>query len=128
MKKLLIIILLLLLASTISYAQEDTIKVPQAELDEIIATIDILIEQDSINTAIIKEQTSQILLHETLAKQDSLLLSFKNQEIVLYSEQLKLYEQKIKVIDKWYNTRAFGFILGVTSTILLIHSIDYTLP
>ena len=91
MKKLLIIILLLLLASTISYAQEDTIKVPQAELDEIIATIDILIEQDSINTAIIKEQTSQILLHETLAKQDSLLLSFKNQEIVLYSEQLKLY-------------------------------------
>jgi hypothetical protein len=128
MKKLLIIILLLLLASTISYAQEDTIKVPQAELDEIIATIDILIEQDSINTAIIKEQTSQILLHETLAKQDSLLLSLKNQEIVLYSEQLKLYEQKIKVIDKWYNTRAFGFILGVTSTILLIHSIDYTLP
>ena len=128
MKKLLIIILLLLLASTISYAQEDTIKVPQAELDEIIATIDILIEQDSINTAIIKEQTSQILLQETLAKQDSLLLSLKNQEIVLYSEQLKLYEQKIKVIDKWYNTRAFGFILGVTSTILLIHSIDYTLP
>lgn len=127
MKKLLIIILLLL-ASTISYAQEDTIKVPQVELDEIIATIDILIEQDSINTAIIKEQTSQILLQETLAKQDSLLLSLKNQEIVLYNEQLKLYEQKIKVIDKWYNTRAFGFILGVTSTILLIHSIDYTLP
>jgi hypothetical protein len=125
MQKLAVILLLLL--STISYAQ-DTIKVPQVELDEIIAVMDTLIEQDSINNVIIQQQANQIVNYEILAKQDSIILAFKNKEIVLYNEQIKLYEQKTKVIDKWWNKRPFGFILGVASTAILIHTIDYTLP
>ena len=107
---------------------QDTIQVPQVELDDIIATMDTLIEQDSINNLIIEQQTTQLINYYTLAKQDSMLLSFKSKEVQLLSEQIKLYEQRIKVIDKWYNRRPFGFILGITTTVVLIHTVGYTLP
>ena len=107
---------------------QDTIQVPQVELDDIIATMDTLIEQDSSNNLIIEQQTTQLINYYTLAKQDSMLLSFKSKEVQLLSEQIKLYEQRIKVIDKWYNRRPFGFILGITTTVVLIHTVGYTLP
>ena len=107
---------------------QDTIQVPQVELDEIIATMDTLIEQDSINNVLIDQQTIQLANYYTLSMQDSALLAYKAQEVELLSQQIKLYEQRIKVIDKWYNRRPFGFILGITTTVVLIHTVGYTLP
>ena len=122
--------LLFILATIISlncFAQ-DTLRIPQTEIDEIIAVMDTLTEQDSINNVLIEQQKIQIANYERLAIQDSMLLSFRSQQIILYNEQIKLYEEKSRLSDKWWNKRPFGFILGVTSTVLLIHTIDYALP
>jgi hypothetical protein len=115
------------LVSLTSLAQ-DTIRIPQSEIDEIISTMDTLVEQDSINNALIKQYEILIGDYEALVKQDSLILSFRDKEVYLYSEQIKLYEKKIKVIDKWYNRRPFGFILGIATSVVLIHTVGYTLP
>tara|TARA_R110002074_G_scaffold346670_1_gene517033 strand:- start:40 stop:417 length:378 start_codon:yes stop_codon:yes gene_type:complete len=120
-------IILIMMVSLNSMAQ-DTIRIPQAEVDEIIAVMDTLIEQDSVNNALIKQYELLITDYENLAKQDSLILSFREREIYLYSEQIKLYEKKIKVVDKWYNKRPFGFIIGVATSVVLIHTVGYTLP
>ena len=56
------------------------------------------------------------------------MLAFKNQEIYLYTEQIRLYQERIKVTDKWYNKRQFGFILGIATTVALIHTVGYVLP
>tara|TARA_R110000764_G_scaffold220758_1_gene309054 strand:- start:1386 stop:1766 length:381 start_codon:yes stop_codon:yes gene_type:complete len=123
----LIYLLMISLVSLTSLAQ-DTIRIPQSEIDEIISTMDTLVEQDSINNALIKQYEILIGDYEALVKQDSLILSFRDKEVYLYSEQIKLYEKKIKVIDKWYNRRPFGFILGIATSVVLIHTVGYTLP
>ena len=122
-----LIVILISLASLNTFAQ-DTLHIPQSEIDDIILVMDTLAEQDSINNVLIKQQSEQIANYELLAKQDSMLLSFKSVQINLYKEQTKLYEQKLRLSDKWWNKRPFGYILGVASTILLIHTIDYALP
>ena len=123
----LIYLLMISLVSLTSLAQ-DTIRIPQSEIDEIISTMDTLVEQDSINNALIKQYEILIGDYQDLVKQDSLILSFRDKEVYLYSEQIKLYEKKIKVIDKWYNRRPFGFILGVATSVVLIHTVGYALP
>lgn len=123
----LIYVLLISLVSLTSLAQ-DTICIPQSEIDEIISVMDTLVEQDSINNVLIKQYEVLIGDYEDLAKQDSLILAFRDKEVYLYSEQIKLYEKKIKVIDKWYNRRPFGFILGIATSVVLIHTVGYTLP
>lgn len=122
-----LIVILISLASLNTLAQ-DTLHIPQSEIDDIISVMDTLIEQDSINNILIEQQKEQIANYELLTKQDSMLLSFKSVQINLYKEQTKLYEQKLRLSDKWWNKRPFGYILGVASTILLIHTIDYALP
>ena len=122
-----LIVILISLASLNTFAQ-DTLHIPQSEIDDIISVMDTLIEQDSINNILIEQQKEQIANYELLTKQDSMLLSFKSVQINLYKEQTKLYEQKLRLSDKWWNKRPFGYILGVASTILLIHTIDYALP
>lgn len=125
MKQLIVIFISLISLNTLA---QDTLHIPQSEINEIIAVMDTLIEQDSINNVLIDQQSEQITNYELLAKQDSMLLSFKSVQINLYKEQTKLYEQKLRLSDKWWNKRPFGYILGVASTILLIHTIDYALP
>ena len=57
MKKILIVILSLFSFNLFS---QDTIEIPQSELDEIIAVMDTLVEQDSINNILITQQKQQI--------------------------------------------------------------------
>lgn len=107
---------------------QDTIRIPQSEIDEIIAVIDTLIEQDSINNLIVIKQKNQLENYKLLSQQDSLILSFKNKEINLYKEQIQLYEDKNNIIDRWWNKRSFGFTMGILSTLSIIYFLDYTLP
>ena len=125
--KRLIIILFCLLSLNV-FSQTDTVKVPQAELDEIIAVIDTLVTQDSINNILIGQQDQQIKNFMFLAEQDSMIIDFKNQEIMLLNDRIDIYADQMKRDQKWYNKRQFGFIVGVLSTIGIIHIIDYTLP
>ena len=123
-----LIIILFCLLSLNGFSQTDTVKVPQAELDEIIAVIDTLVTQDSINNILIGQQDQQIKNFMFLAEQDSMIIDFKNQEIMLLNDRIDIYADQMKRDQKWYNKRQFGFIVGVLSTIGIIHIIDYTLP
>jgi len=111
-----------------AFSQTDTVKVPQVELDEIIAVIDTLTQQDSINNILIGQQDEQIKNFMFLAEQDSMIIDFKNQEIMLLNDRIDIYADQMEKDQKWYNKRQFGFIVGILSTVGIIHIIDYTLP
>ena len=107
---------------------QDTIPVPQVELDGIIEAIDTLVEQDSINNLIIISLESEIKFFETIIKQDSLVIAYKQEQITLLESQIQLYDDRLNKVDKWYDKRPFGVVLGVLGTIGLIHVVGYTLP
>lgn len=107
---------------------QDTIQVPQVELDKIIEAIDTLVEQDSINNLIILSLESEVKLFETIIKQDSLVLAYKHEQISLLETQIQLYDDRLNHVDRWYDKRPFGVVIGVLGTIGLIHVIGYTLP
>mgnify|MGYP003625733228 FL=1 len=125
MKNLLTIILLCV--SSICFSQ-DTLQIPQVELDEFFLALDTLEVQDSIKTVLIEQLENEIVLHEMLTVQDSLIISFKNQEIILLNDQINLHLDRLNQVDKWYKKPWVGFVGGVAGTIILIHTIDYTLP
>tara|TARA_R110000796_G_scaffold93305_2_gene197816 strand:+ start:1411 stop:1833 length:423 start_codon:yes stop_codon:yes gene_type:complete len=115
---------------TLSYSKiyVDTIKIPQLELDEFFAALDTLEQQDSIKSILIIDLESQIKNYTLLMQQDSLILSYKSQEITLLKSQINLYDNRLNQIDKWYNKPWVGAIGGVIGTIITIHVIDYSLP
>ena len=125
MKHLLTIILLCV--SSFCFSQ-DTLQIPQEALDEFFLALDTLEVQDSIKTVLIEQLENEIVLHEMLTVQDSLIISFKDQEIVLLNDQINLHLDRLNQVDKWYKKPWVGFVGGVAGTIILIHTIDYTLP
>ncbi len=70
----------------------------------------------------------QIKNYNLLSQQDSLILNFKNQEILLLNEQIKLYNNRLNQVDKWYKKPWVGVVGGIAGTLITIHVIDYTLP
>jgi len=123
-------LILALLITMLSFAgsAQDTIPVPQVELDGIIEAIDTLVEQDSINNLIILSLETEVKLFETIIKQDSLVLAYKQEQITLLESQIELYDDRLNQVDKWYDKRPFGVVIGVLGTIGIIHVIGYTLP
>ena len=119
--------ILIAMLSAGTFAQ-DTIQVPQVDLDGIIEAMDTLVEQDSINNLIILSLETEVRLFETIIKQDSLVLAYKQEQIVLLESQIQLYDDRLNQVDKWYDKRPFGVVVGVLGTIGLIHVIGYTLP
>jgi len=107
---------------------QDTVKIPAVELEEFFMALDTLEAQDSIKTVLIKQLENEILLHETLAEQDSLIISYKDQEILLLNEQIDLHLDRLNQVDKWHNKPIVGAVGGILGTILLIQALDYTLP
>ena len=118
---------LLLGVSSICYSQ-DTLRIPQTELEEFFLALDTLNTQDSIKTILISDLEAEIILYSKLAQQDSLIIAYKNKEIELSNERIALYDERLNQIDKWYNKPSVGAVGGFLGTILLIRVIDYTLP
>ena len=125
MKQLLVA--LLLGVSSIVYSQ-DTLQIPQTELEEFFLALDTLRTQDSVKTVLIQELEFEIKLHEQLAKQDSLIILYKDQEIGLLNEEIDLYVYRLDKVDKWYNKPWVGVAGGFLGTMFLINTIGYTLP
>ena len=115
--------LLLLGISSICYLQ-DTLQIPSSELEEFFLALDTLQTQDSIKTIYISNLETELVLLKNLTTQDSLLLSYKNQEVQLLNEQIELYDKRLNQVDKWYNKPW----IGVAGTILFLNAINYTLP
>ena len=125
MKHLLLI--LFLGVSSICYSQ-DTLQIPEVELEEFFLALDTLKIQDSLKTSLILDLEKTIKFYELLAKQDSLVIDFKDEEIYLLNEQIQLHLNRLNEVDKWYNKPSVGITAGFLSTIILIHALDYTLP
>ena len=125
MKQLLVA--LLLSVSSIVYSQ-DTLQIPVMELEEFFLALDTLRTQDSIKAVLINDLEYQIILHEQLNQQDSLIVLYKDQEIELLNEQINLYIDRLNKVDKWYNKPWIGVTGGFLGTVILINTINYTLP
>ena len=122
-----VVVSILLLWGSISYSQ-DTIKIPQVELDNFFKAVDTLRFQDSVKTVLINDLENQVNNYSLLSKKDSLIISYKQEEIKLINEQILLYDRRLSEVDKWYKKPWVGYIAGIASTILTIHIINYTLP
>jgi len=118
---------LLLCVSSFCFSQ-DTLQIPSGELEEFFLALDTLETQDSIKTILIEHLEHEILLYGMLADQDSLIISYKDQEITLLNEQIELHLDRLNQVDKWYKKPWVGVVGGVAGTIVLIHAINYTLP
>ena len=117
MKQLLLA--LLLGVSSICYSQ-DTLRIPQTELEEFFLALDTLRTQDSIKTVLISDLEAEIILYSKLAKQDSLIIAYKNKEIELLNERIVLYDERLNQIDKWYNKPSIGLAGGFIGTLILV--------
>jgi len=117
MKQLLLT--LLLGVSSICYSQ-DTLRIPQTELEEFFLALDTLRTQDSIKTVLISDLEAEIILYSKLAQQDSLIIAYKNKEIELLNERIVLYDERLNQIDKWYNKPSIGLAGGFIGTLILV--------
>ena len=126
MKNLFIILFLGL--SNVFYAQQDTLHIPAEELEEFFLALDTLEIQDSAKAVLIEELERTIKLYELFVEQDSLVIMYKDEQIYLLNEQIQLHLDYIKAQDKWYNQPMIGAAAGILGTILLIQTLDYTLP
>jgi len=121
------ILLILIFWSHFSFSQ-DTIRIPESELNKFFIALDELREQDSIKTVLIKDLEYQIFNYKLLEVKDSLILDYKNEEIGLLTEQIELYDKRLKQVDRWWKKPWIGYITGIASNIITIHILDYTLP
>ena len=119
MKKL--ILLLFTFISLVCLGQDKIVKIPQSELNAFFLAVDTLEQQDSIKTILIKDLELQINnLNILNLKNDTIILN-KNHEIVLLNEQIKLYNDRLKITDRWYNKRWFGVVVGVVGTSTVVY-------
>ncbi len=119
MKKILLVFLTIF--SLNCFGQDKLIKIPESELEQFFLAIDTLKQQDSIKTILIADLELQLNNFKTLnSKNESILLN-KDQEIILLNDQIKLYEERLKITDRWYNKRWFGVVVGVVGTSTAIY-------
>ena len=118
---------LMLCVSSLSFSQ-DTLQIPSLELEEFFLALDTLETQDSIKTVLIKQLEKQIEFHLELNDHNESILSYKDQEIELLNNQIIIYTDRLNQVDKWYKKPWIGVVGGFVGTIVLINTIDYTLP
>lgn len=90
----------------------DSTTISNEELERVFDAIDTLVYQDSVKTVLIRDMEYQIRNYEFLSGQDSLLLNYKNRQIDILNEEIVLYDNRLKKVDKWYNKPWVGFIAG----------------
>ena len=118
---------LMLCVSSLSFSQ-DTLQIPALELEEFFLALDTLETQDSIKTILIKQLEKQIEFHLELNDHNESILSYKDQEIELLNDQIIIYTDRLNQVDRWYKKPWVGVVGGFVGTIVLINTIDYTLP
>ena len=122
------ILFTLLIFLTLNCYSQDIVQIPQKELNNFFLAIDTLKQQDSIKTILINDLEFQIKNYNLLSNQDSLIINYRNKEIILLKDQIKLYDDRLKQVDKWYKKPWIGVVSGVVATLVTIHVIDYSLP
>ena len=96
----------------------DSTTISNEELSKVFDAIDTLVYQDSVKTVLIRDMEYQIRNYEFLSSQDSLLLNYKNRQINILNEEIVLYDNRLKKVDKWYNKPWVGFVAGCATITL----------
>ena len=96
-------------------------KIPESELEQFFLAIDTLEQSDSLKTILIEDLEVQLSSYYFLNQKNESILLIKDEEIVLLSSQIKLYEDRLKITDAWYNKRWFGIVVGVVGTSTAIY-------
>ncbi len=122
------ILLILLTIITFNCYSQVIVEIPEEELEEVFLAIDTLKQQDEVKSILIFDLESQIRNYEMLSKQDSMILDYRLQQVKLLNEQIKLYDDRLRKVDKWYKKPWVGVVGGVVGTLITIHVIDYSLP
>jgi hypothetical protein len=115
MKKVLLVLLLMVSINCFSQTESDSVLIPRIELEQVFDAIDTLTEQDSIKNVLILDLNMQINNYKLLAKQDSMILMYNTRQIDLLNTEIKLYDDRLKKVDKWYNKPWVGFIVGAAT-------------
>ncbi len=126
MKNFLLCLLLLLSFNVFSQTESDTVKIPRIELEKVFDAIDTLTKQDSIKNVLISDLNLQIKNYELLSRQDSMLMMYNGRQINLLNQEIKLYDDRLKKVDKWYKKPWVGFIVGcatMTASSWIIYNI-----
>ena len=76
----------------------------------------------------ISDLNSIIIVNKKLTANDSLQISLLESQKVFLNENINLYRKELDKRNKFWNSPAGGFVLGIVGTIALIHIIDYSLP
>tara|TARA_R100000234_G_scaffold66006_1_gene40334 strand:- start:136 stop:528 length:393 start_codon:yes stop_codon:yes gene_type:complete len=125
MKKFLYILGIIMLASCAApkdcCAQDKIVKIPQSELDAFFLAIDTLEQQDSLKTLLIADLELHLLNKTNLNFTNETIILNQNYEIEMLNDQIKLYEDRLKITDRWYNKRWFGVVVGVVGTSTAIY-------
>jgi len=125
MKKILYILGLILLVSCATpkecCAQDKMVEIPQSELDAFFLALDTLEYQDSVKTEYIRNLEIQNTNFFQLRVNNLSIVAGKDEEILLLNQQIKLYNDRLKITDAWYNKRWFGVVLGVAGTSTAIY-------
>tara|TARA_R110002060_G_scaffold1509_3_gene3052 strand:+ start:1470 stop:1847 length:378 start_codon:yes stop_codon:yes gene_type:complete len=119
MKSILFILSILFTLNT--FGQDKIVKIPQSELNEFFLAVDTLKQQDSLKTILINSLEIQIVSLKDLSSKNDTIIFNKNKEIVLLNNQIKLYSDRLKITDRWYNKRWFGVVVGVVGTSTAIY-------
>ena len=98
------ILLILLTIITFNCYSQVIVEIPEDELEEVFLAIDTLKQQDEVKTALIFDLESQIRNYEMLSKQDSLILNYRLQQVKILNEQIKLYDDRLKRLDRDWET------------------------
>ena len=117
MKKLCIILALVCSGLFVS-AQSDSICFPEEQVLRISNKIKNLEQTDSLQKVLIGELKYQNQQYKDYQQRDSLLMDFKNQEIVLREHQVELYLDLYKQTKpKWYDKKFIWFSVGAGTII-----------
>ncbi len=115
-KKLIFLVTLCLF--NINIIAQDTTCFTKDEVLTIFNNIQELEQTDSLKTLLIQEQKVQISNYVFLSKQDSTLLAYKNEEILLLKDRINSYKEYVDVVKpKWWERKMVWFILGMGTVI-----------
>jgi hypothetical protein len=115
MRNFILVLLLGLSLNVFSQTEKDSVLISRVELEEVFKAIDTLTTQDSIKNVLISDLKLQIKNYELLSKQDSTLLLYNHRQIEFLNQEIKLYDDRLKHVDKWYKKPWVGFIIGVAT-------------
>ena len=116
--------LLFILTTIISlncFSQDKIVKIPQSELDAFFLAIDTLEQQDSLKTILIADLEMHLLNKTHLNFKNESIIMNQTSEIEMLNHQIKLYEDRLKITDRWYNKRWFGIVVGVVGTSTVVY-------